>query len=121
MESVLEFIKANPIQTAIIVLLFIVFILYLFWQLKKKGLRPFIVDFIVKAEEMFNQGQNEEKMNYVIDKIIALVPLPLSLVITRNMVKSIIQNVFDEIKKALDYQDVSKAIKIELQGKGDEE
>ena len=110
MENVLTFIKTNPIQTAIIVLLFIVFILYLVWKLKKKGLRPFIIDFIVKAEEMFKQGQNEEKMNYVIDKIIALVPLPFSLVITRNMVKNIIQSVFDEIKKALDCQAVGNNV-----------
>ena len=110
MENVLEFIKTNPTQFAIIVLLLLVFIIYKIWELKKKGLKPAIIDFIVKAEELFNQGENEEKMNYVIDKIIALVPLPFSLLITRNMIRNIIQNVFDEIKKALDYQAIDNNV-----------
>lgn len=104
MENVLEFIKTNPTQTTIVILLFLIVILYAIWEIKKKGLKPSIIDFIIKAEDSFKQGENEEKMDYVIDKIIALVPLPFSLLITRNMVKKIIQNVFDEIKKALDYQ-----------------
>ena len=110
MNEILEFVKTNPTQTAIIVLLFIVFILYWVWEIKKKGLKTSIIEFIVKAEEHFKQGENEEKMNYVIDKIIVLVPLPFSLIITREMVKKIIQNVFDEIKKALDYRQVEENV-----------
>ena len=110
MENVLEFIKLNFTQISIVVLLLLVLIIYLIWEIKKKGLKPSIIDFIVKAEENFNQGENEEKMNYVIDKIIMLVPLPFSVFITRNMIKQIIQNVFDEIKKALDYQPVSQDV-----------
>ena len=80
------------------------FILYLVWQIKKKGLRATAVDLIVKAEEMFRQGDNENKLNYVIDKIISItIPKPLSIFITRDSVKSFVQSVFDETKKALDY------------------
>lgn len=71
---------------------------------KEKGLRATAVDLIVKAEEMFRQGDNENKLNYVIDKIISItIPKPLSLFITRDSVKSFVQSVFDETKKALDY------------------
>lgn len=92
------------IEIAIVVIAILAFILYLIWQIKKKGLRATAVDLIVKAEEMFRQGDNENKLNYVIDKIISItIPKPLSLFITRDSVKSFVQSVFDETKKALDY------------------
>ena len=87
----------------IAVILVIGFIIYIAWQIKKKGLKGFAVDFIVKAEDMYNKGDNEEKLNYVIDKIIALIPAPLNIFITRETVKSFVQSVFDGVKKALDY------------------
>jgi len=92
------------IEIAIVVIAILAFILYLVWQIKKKGLRATAVDLIVKAEEMFRQGDNENKLNYVIDKIISItIPKPLSLFITRDSIKSFVQSVFDETKKALDY------------------
>ena len=92
------------IEIAIVVIAILAFILYLVWQIKKKGLRATAVDLIVKAEEMFRQGDNENKLNYVIDKIISItIPKPLSIFITRDAVKSFVQSVFDETKKALDY------------------
>ena len=95
---------ATIIEIAIVVIAILAFILYLVWQIKKKGLRATAVDLIVKAEEMFRQGDNENKLNYVIDKIISItIPKPLSLFITRDSLKSFVQSVFDETKKALDY------------------
>lgn len=96
----------NPttiIEIAIVVIAILAFILYLVWQIKKKGLRATAVDLIVKAEDMFKQGDNENKINYVIDKIIVLIPAPLSFFITREAVREFIQTIFDEVKKALDY------------------
>lgn len=96
----------NPttiIEIAIVVIAILAFILYLVWQIKKKGLRATAVDLIVKAEDMFKQGNNENKLNYVIDKIIVLIPAPLSFFITREAVREFIQTIFDEVKKALDY------------------
>jgi hypothetical protein len=87
----------------IAVLLIAAFIVYIVWQIKKKGLRQFAVDCIVKAEDMYNHGDNEGKLNYVIDKVIAVIPAPLSLFITRETVKAFVQSVFDSVKKALDY------------------
>ena len=79
------------------------FIIYIAWQIKKKGLRQFAVEFILKAEDKFNQGDNEAKLNYVIDKVITFIPAPLNFFITRETVKSFVQSVFDSVKKALDY------------------
>ena len=91
------------IGIVIAVVLVVAFIIYIAWQIKKKGLRQFAVDFIVKAEDMFNQGDNENKLNYVIDKIIAMIPAPLNFFITREAVKAFVQSVFDSVKNALDY------------------
>lgn len=91
------------ISIIIVILLIIAFIIWLAWQIKKKGLKQFATEMIVKAEDMYEQGQNSEKLNFVIDKVIAMLPTPLQFFITRNAVKNFVQNVFDTVKKALDY------------------
>lgn len=100
----MEFIQTHWIELTIIALFFIATIIYIVWQIKKNGLRKAIVSLIVKAEDMYNKGENEEKINYVIDKVIALLPLPFQLLITRETIRKFIQKIFDEIKKALDYK-----------------
>lgn len=91
------------IGLVIAIVLVVAFIIYIAWQIKKKGLKQFAVDFIVKAEDMYNHGDNEGKLNYVIDKVIAMIPTPLNFFITRDAVKAFVQSVFDSVKKALDY------------------
>lgn len=91
------------IEIAIVVIAILAFILYLFWQIKKNGLRQTAISLIVKAENIYKKGENEKKINYVIDKIIVLIPAPLSFFITRETVREFIQTIFDEVKKALDY------------------
>jgi len=96
----------NPttiIEIAIVVIAILAFIMYLVWQIKKKGLRQTAINLIVRAENMYKKGDNEKKINYVIDKIIVLIPAPLSFFITREAVREFIQTIFDEVKKALDY------------------
>ena len=90
-------------EIAIVVIAILAFILYLVWQIKKKGLRQTAISLIVKAENMYKKGENEQKINYVINKIIVLIPAPLSFFITRDAVREFIQTIFDEVKKALDY------------------
>ncbi len=90
-------------EIAIVVVAILAFILYLVWQIKKKGLRQTVINLIVRAENMYKKGDNEKKINYVIDKIIVLIPAPLSFFITRETIRGFIQTVFDEVKKALDY------------------
>ncbi len=91
------------ISIIIVALIVIAFIIWLIWQIKKKGLKEFVTEMIVKAEDMYKQGENQEKLNYVIDKVIAMLPTPLQFFITREAVKKFVQNVFDTVKKALDY------------------
>lgn len=91
------------ISIIIVALIVIAFIIWLVWQIKKKGLKEFVTEMIVKAEDMYQQGENQEKLNYVIDKVIAMLPAPLQFFITRKAVKNFVQNIFDTVKKALDY------------------
>lgn len=91
------------IAIVIVAILVIAFIIWLVWQIKKKGLKEFATEMIVKAEDMYQQGENTEKLNYVIDKVIAMLPMPLQFFITRDAVKKFVQNIFDTVKKALDY------------------
>lgn len=91
------------ISIIIVALLVIAFIIWIAWQIKKKGLKQFATEMIVKAEDMYEQGQNSEKLNFVIDKVIDMLPGVLQFFITREAVKNFVQNVFDTVKKALDY------------------
>lgn len=100
----MEFIQTHWLELTIIALFFIATIIYIVWQIKKNGLRGAVVNLIVKAEDIYNKGNNEEKINYVIDKVIVLLPMPFQLLITRETIRKFIQKIFDETKKALDYK-----------------
>lgn len=91
------------IAVVIVAILVIAFLIWLIWQIKKKGLKEFATEMIVKAEDMYKQGENQEKLNYVIDKVIAMLPTALQFFITREAVKNFVQSIFDTVKKALDY------------------
>lgn len=91
------------ISIVLVALLVIAFIIWLVWQIKKKGLKQFATEMIIKAEEMYKKGENQEKLNYVIDKVIGMLPKPLQFFITREAVQKFVQSVFDTVKKALDY------------------
>lgn len=100
----MEFIQTHWLELIILALFLIGAIIYMAWLIQKKGLRKTVVDLIVKAEDMYNDGANEEKINYVIDKVITLIPMPLQIFVTRTTVRKFIQNIFDEVKRALDYR-----------------
>ena len=93
----------TAIGVVIVAIIIIAFIVWLIWQIKKKGLKEFVTEMIVKAEDMYQQGENQEKLNYVIDKVIGMLPKPLQFFITRESVNNFVQSVFDTVKKALDY------------------
>ncbi len=93
---------------AVIVIVVIAIIAFLGFKLysdiKLKGLRQTAIDLIVKAEEAFEKGMNDEKFNSVLEGILAVIPSYLKFFINEDTIKSFIQNVFDSIKAALDVQ-----------------
>lgn len=92
------------ISIAIIAIMAIAFIAYLCYQIKTKGLRKAVIDFIVEAEAQFQQGENQEKLEYVLEAVYVMVPGWVRLFITKTTVVSFIQKIFDEVKTALDYK-----------------
>ncbi len=72
-------------------------------NIKKLGLRRFLVRMIVVAEEAFEYGQNEDKFNYVFNQFYQRLPAVIRMCVTQQMVKKFIQETFDEIKLALDH------------------
>lgn len=94
------------ISISIITIMAIAFIAYICYQIKTKGLRKAAIDFIVEAEEQFQQGENQEKLEYVLEAIYVMVPGWVRLFITKSAVTSFIQKIFDEVKVALDYREV---------------
>lgn len=91
----------------IIILIFacISILIYLLYRVKKDGLRATVVDLIVSAETMFKKGENRQKFNYVVNKFIQFLPMPVRFFITVEAVEKFVQLIFDETKKALDYRE----------------
>lgn len=97
------------IQIGVVAITAIVFIGWIIWQIKKKGLKEFAIDMIIKAEDMYQKGQNSEKMQYVIDKVKEVLKATtigkvISVFITEENIEEFIQSIFDNLKKALDYK-----------------
>jgi hypothetical protein len=74
--------------------------LYLIISILKKGLRQTAIDLIVEAEKSFGKGQGKEKMHTVVVGIVTAFKLPT---FTINIVEWLVQGIFDEVKKCLDY------------------
>lgn len=89
----------------ILILACISILVYLLYRIKKDGLRVTVVDLIVSAEKLFQKGENRQKFEYVVEKIIKLLPAPIRFFITLEAVEDFVQMVFDETKKALDYRE----------------
>lgn len=92
------------LEIIVVAILVLEVVIYIYWQIKKKGLKEFAIDTILAAEDIYEKGENEAKINYVIDRVIAVLPVPLQFFITRNTVRKFIQFTFDGLKKALDYE-----------------
>lgn len=92
----------------ILILACISILIYLLYRIKKDGLRATVVDLIVYAEDTFGSGEGQKKMDYVIDCFTEMLPAPLRLFVTANAIKSFAQEVFDQIKVALDYKPTDK-------------
>ena len=90
----------------ILIAICIIVLAILLWKIKKDGLRATVVDLIVSAETMFKKGENRQKFNYVVNKFIQFLPMPVRFFITVEAVEKFVQLIFDETKKALDYREL---------------
>lgn len=93
----------DNLSIIIILISFVILVGCLYYQIKKNGLRATAIEIIVYAEHIIGSGKGEEKMNYAIDSFIRLLPMPFALLFSREMIRNFIQEVFDQIKDALEY------------------
>lgn len=98
--------KLTILSIVILVLVVLAFIAYILYQVKKKGLRQTAIDYICFAEKSFENHKNDEKFNYVLDRLYNGLPAIVRVFITTDMIKVFIQKVFNEIKIALDTQKI---------------
>jgi hypothetical protein len=82
----------------IIVLLIVFFVI---WQIKKNGLKKFIIEQIVYAEEVYTD--NKVKFESVVNQVINKLPFPFNL-IPVTVIENLVQTVFDNVKIALNYK-----------------
>lgn len=87
-----------------LILACILILVYLLYRIKKDGLKQTTIELIVYAEGLYKKGENRAKMNYVVDKLLLFLPLPVRFFITSEAIENFIQSVFDQVKVALDYK-----------------
>ena len=90
--------KIQIISVAVIALITAIFIA---WKIKKKGLRKTAIDLIVEAEKNFID--NQVKFDTVVTEILVRLPIPFNF-IPASFISDFVQEVFDEVKVALDYK-----------------
>ena len=88
-------------QIIAIVVIILIAIFFIAWKIYKNGLRKVAIDLIVEVEERLND--NQEKLETVVNGIIAKLPFPFNILITYKAIENFVQKTFDEVKKALDY------------------
>ena len=91
----------------VIGIVILAFLGYIFYSIKKKGLKKAALEWILLAESEFQKGQNSEKFAFVYHSLYNLLPAIvkafLSEDVAKNILSKFIQDVFDYIKPALDY------------------
>lgn len=91
----------NIYTIILLIFLFLMILTYILWQIKKNGLRQFIVECIVYAEDTLTN--NNIKFEMVCNRVINILPFPFNL-IPSSFIAKFVQKVFDEVKVALDYK-----------------
>ena len=93
----------DVISIIVLVVCLVILVGCLIYEIKKNGLRKVAIDIIIKAEELLGSGKGKEKMQYAITQFLVLLPKPIRIFFTVEAVENFIQEVFDDIKDALEY------------------
>lgn len=96
----------DNLSIIIILISFVILVGCLYYQIKKNGLKATTIKIIVRAEELLGSGKGKEKMQYAITQFLELLPAPIRIFFTVESVESFIQEVFDDIKEALEYNNI---------------
>ena len=88
-------------QVISIVAIIVIIAIYFIINIVKKGIRTTAIDLIVEVEKRFKD--NQVKFDTVVNGVLVRLPIPFNF-IPASFVSKFVQEVFDEIKVALDYR-----------------
>ena len=82
------------------VLLYVVLGGLVIWFKQNAKLRDKAKELINEAEDMFldSTKQGGKRFDWVVDKLVELMPAPVRMIVPRSMIEQIVQNMFDTMK-----------------------
>lgn len=101
----MEFITANAVTIALAVVGIAIAIFLIVKYVRHVGLeaiRERVYKAFIEAENDFQQGENTEKFEYVINIAKTAIPAPFNLFITESLLRKVVQAWFDLVKDLLD-------------------
>lgn len=110
-------VQTNPVLATIVILLGVAIVVFLVVKtMQKLGLdtiRLYAYNWFEKAEDEFEQGQNEEKFEYVLNLAKMTIPSPFNVFITESVLRKAVQLWFDLCKDLLDDGKINASSKVE--------
>lgn len=95
--------NAKTIILALIGLAAVVFLVVKYVRhMGLESIRERVYAAFLEAEHEFQQGENEEKFEYVIDIARSAIPAPFNMFITESLLRKVVQAWFDLVKDLLD-------------------
>ena len=101
----MEYIIANKemcILAAIGIVIALFVIVKLLQSIGLEKIRESVYQLFIDAEHEFQEGENEEKFEYVINAAKTFIPAPFNLLITETLLRKVVQAWFDIVKDLLD-------------------
>ena len=101
-----QFFIDNPVVAIIFIVLVVAVAIFLavksMQNIGLEKIRAYVYQGFIKAEHEFQQGDNEQKFDYVVQLARSSIPAPFNLFITEKLLRKVIQLWFDICKDLLD-------------------
>lgn len=101
----LNFIKSN-IYSIIVILLFVVGMLFLYKNGKKKTVRKIVLSLVVQAEKALGSGTGELKYAMVVESIYNILPSILTMLISEKELDNMIEKAVKDLQRYLEDVDL---------------
>lgn len=116
MTKIYEYLGSNPLVSYIFMAVIIILLVLLLVKIaQREGLekiRKAVYIGFVEAENLFLQGENQEKFDYVVNIAKETIPKPFNIFITDKLLKDTIQIWFNLCKDLLDDGKLNKSVEM---------
>lgn len=104
----MEWLQTNWLPLLIVTIVVLCFIIWIIYLCKRKGLKETALNAILEAENHYHTTTGQERLDLAVDYMYKALPAAVTMFLSKEALETVlakfIQKVFDEIKKALDYQ-----------------